>query len=113
MTYVSNELDSWLDKEFLLEISEDIVNLNDYVPKTIELLLPDYNARSKFVLANSELMESETFKIKEILDQMAMGTTWEEHVSIYDEFFEFHPEFSKLIRDKEAYEKWKLEEVPY
>ena len=113
MTYVSDELDSWLNKEFLLEIADEIVKLNDYVPKTIELHLPDYNARSRFVLSNEELMESESFKIKEILDQMAMGTTWAEHVSVYDEFFEFHPEFSNLIKDKGAYEKWRLEEVPY
>ena len=113
MTYISNELDTWLDKEFLLEIADELVNLDDYVPKTIELHLPDYDARSRFVLDNEALMKSESFIRKEILDQMAMGTTGEEHVTVYDEFFEKHPEFSKLIKNKAAYEKWRLEEVPY
>lgn len=113
MTYISNELDTWLDKEYLLEIAEELTELHDYVPKTIELHLPDYEARSKFVLSDKEWVHSEEFIEKEILDQMAAGTTWEEHVTVYDDFFKRHPEFSKLIKDKDAYEKWRLEEVPY
>ena len=113
MTYVSNELDSWLDKEYLLEIADEITELHDYVPKTIELHLPDYEARSRYVLADKEWYTSEEFLRKEILDQMSRGTTWEEHVTVYDEFFDNHPEFSGLIKDREAYEKWRLEEVPY
>ena len=35
MAYVSNELDSWLDKDYLLEIADEITELHDYVPKTI------------------------------------------------------------------------------
>ena len=44
---------------------------------------------------------------------MSGGTTWEEHVTVYDDFFENHPEFSRLIKDRKAYEKWRMEEVPY
>ena len=113
MTYISNELDSWLDKEYLLEIADEITYLHDYVPKTIELHLPDYDARSQFVLADKEWCDSDEFQIKQILDKMAAGTTWAEHVTVYDDFFKNNPEFSGLIKDKQAYEKWRLEEVPY
>lgn len=41
------------------------------------------------------------------------GTTWAEHVTVYDDFFKNHPEFSGLIKNRKAYEKWRLEEVPY
>lgn len=107
------ELDTWLDKDYLNDVADEIVNLNDYVPKTIELHLPDPDARSDFVHSNQQLLDSREFQNKQFLDQMAMGTTWEEHVSIYDDFFKRHPEFSKLIKDRDAYEKWRLEEVPY
>ena len=113
MTYVSNELDTWLDKEYLLEIADELTKLHDYVPKTIELHLPDYEARSRFVLSDEAWYTSEEFVRKEILDQMAAGTTWEEHVTVYDDFFKRHPEFSKLIKDKDAYQKWREKEVPY
>lgn len=107
------ELDSWLDKDYLNAISNDIVTLDDYVPKTIELHLPDYGARSDFVHSHPKLLHSPEFQNKQFLDQMAMGTTWEEHVSIYDEFFKKHPEFLKLIKNQDAYEKWREKEVPY
>ena len=113
MLYISKELDSWLDKDFLLEVADDITHLEDFVPSTIELHLPDYEARKNFALSKQDMIESDWFIQKEILDQMAMGTTWEEHVTVYDEFFENHPEFSGLIKDREAYEKWREEEVPY
>lgn len=113
MTYISNELDTWLDKEFLLEVADQITELEDFVPSTIELHLPDYEARKKFAFSKPEMIESEEFERKEMLDQMAACTTWEEHVTVYDDFFENHPEFSRLIKDREAYEKWRLEEVPY
>lgn len=113
MLYISKELDSWLDKDYLLEISDEITNLEDFVPSTIELHLPDYEARKNFALSKREMITSEEFLEKEILDQMAAGTTWEEHVTVYDDFFKNHPEFSGLIKDREAYEKWRLEEVPY
>ena len=113
MTYISNELDTWLDKEYLLEISNELTYLHDYVPKTIELHLPDYEERSRFVLSDEEWYTGDEFVRKEILDQMAGGTTWEEHVTVYDDFFKRHSEFSRLIKDKSAYEKWRLEEVPY
>ncbi|WP_407422528.1 hypothetical protein [Methanobrevibacter sp.] len=113
MTYVSTQLDSWLDKDYLISISDKIVELNDLVPKIIEMHLPNYDDRKKFLNSNFELIDSDEFQLKQILDQRAGGTTWEEHVTIYDDFFKRHPEFSKLIKDKEAYEKWKLEEVPY
>lgn len=108
-----NELDSWLDKDYLKTIAEDIVNLMDYVPKTIELHLPNYEDRSKFVHAHSNLLNSQEFQNKQFLDQMSGGATWKEHVGIYDEFFKKHPEFSKLIKDKVAYGKWREKEVPY
>lgn len=41
------------------------------------------------------------------------GKTWVEHVTVYDDFFKNHPEFSGLIKNRKAYEKWRLEEVPY
>lgn len=102
-----------MDKEYLLEIADELVNLEDFVPSTIELHLPDYEARKRFAFSKPKLIRSEEFIEKEILDQMAAGTTWEEHVTVYDDFFKRHPEFSKLIKDKDAYEKWRLEEVPY
>ena len=40
---------------------------------------------------------------------MATNTTWEEHVGVYDDFFRKHPEYSKLIKDENAYRKWRLE----
>ena len=107
------ELDSWLDKDYLNSIADDLVTLRDYIPKTIELHLPDYEARSNFIHSNPKLLNSVEFQNKQFLDQMAMDATWEEHVSIYDDFFKSHPEFSNLIKDKDAYEVWKLEEVPY
>ena len=113
MTYISKELDSWIDKEYLLEIANEITELEDFVPSTIELHLPDYDARVKFAFSKPEMIESDEFLRKEMLDQMAGGTTWEEHVTVYDDFFQKHPEFSGLIKDKEAYEKWKMKEVPY
>lgn len=113
MAYISNELDTWLDKDYLLEIVDELTVLHDYVPKTIELHLPDYEARSQFVLSDEPWYTSDEFARKEILDQMSGGTTWEEHVTVYDDFFENHPEFSRLIKDRKAYEKWRMEEVPY
>ena len=106
------DLGSWLDKDYLNEISMDIVQLKDYVPKDIELLLPNYELRSSFLDKNSYLITDE-FQDKQILDQCAAGTTWEQHVSIYDEFFRKHPEFSKLIKDKKAYSIWKCSEPYY
>ena len=106
-----NALDSWLDKEFLFEIADEIVCLNDYVPKDIELQLPDYELRSSF-LDNHDFLIDDEFHKKQILDECAADTTWEEHVSIYDEFFTKHPEFFKLIRDEEKYFSWK-ENKPY
>ena len=111
--YVSNELDSWLNQEYLLEIADDLVELEDYVPKTIEYHLPNYDDRFRFVQSKPEWYQSDEFVEKELLDQMAGGASWEEHITVYDEFFERHPEFSQLIRDKSAYEKWRLEEVDY
>jgi hypothetical protein len=113
MTYISNELDTWLDKEFLLVVADQITELEDFVPSTIELHLPDYEARKDFAFSKPEMIESKEFERKEMLDQMAAGTTWEEHVTVYDDFFENHPEFSRLIKDRKAYEKWRMEEVPY
>ena len=113
MTYISKELDSWLDKDYLLEIADELTVLHDYVPITIELHFPDYEARSRFVLADEDWYMGDEFVRKEILDQMAGGATWEEHVTVYDDFFKSHPEFSGLIKDRKAYEKWRLEEVPY
>lgn len=113
MRFISDELDSWLDEEYLLTIEDDLIELEDYIPKTIELHLPNYDKRSEFLDSNFELVDSDDFQNKQILDQMAMGTTWEERVFIFDDFFKRHPEFSGLIRDKKAYENWKLEEVPY
>ena len=58
--------------------------------------------------------KSRNWKIlSQVLDQMSCGTTWEEHVTVYDDFFKSHPEFSRLIKDKDAYDKWRAEEVPY
>ena len=106
-----HELDSWLDRDYLYEISDDIVQLKDYVPKNIELLLPDYELRSSFLDKNKYLIDDE-FQDKQILDQGAAGTTWEQHVSVYDDFFRRHPEFSKLIKNQQAYSKWK-QNKPY
>ena len=75
--------------------------------------LPDYEKTSQFVLSDVAWYTSEEFIRKEILDQMSGGTTWQEHIAVYDDFFKNHPEFSKLIKDKEAYEKFRREEVPY
>jgi hypothetical protein len=113
MTYISNELDTWLDKEYLLEIADQITELEDFVPSTIELHLPDYEARKKFAFSRPDMIESDEFSRKEMLDQMSGGTTWEEHITVYDDFFKSHPEFSRLIKDKDAYDKWRAEEVPY
>jgi hypothetical protein len=113
MRYISKELDSWLDKEYLAEIADELTVLHDYVPKTIELHLPDYDDRQRFVLSDKAWYTSDEFQRKEMLDQMAAGATWEEHVTVYDDFFKRNPQFSKLIKDKQAYEKWRLEEVPY
>ena len=105
------ELDSWLDKDYLIEIREEIVNLEDYVPKSIELNLPNYERRSEFLDSHDYLLDDE-FLEKQILDQRAAGTTWEEHISIYKDFFRKHPQFKKLIKDMKAYEKWMMEEPP-
>ena len=113
MMYISKELDSWLDKDYLLEVADQITTLEDFVPSTIELHLPDFEARKNFANSRPKMVYSEEFQIKQILDQMAMGTTWEEHVTVYDDFFKDHPEFSGLIKDREAYAKWREEEVPY
>lgn len=96
---------TWLDTEYLLEI----VNLHDYVPKTIGLYLLDYEVRSHYVLSDESWYTSDEFVKKEILDQIVAETTWEEHVSVYDDFFNKLPEFSKLINDKSIYDKWRLE----
>ena len=111
LTEPPKELDSWLDKDFLIKISEEIVNLEDYVPKSIELNLPNYEERSDFLDAHEYLVDDE-FLDKQILDQRAAGTTWEEHISIYQDFFRKHPQFKKLIKDQDAYDKWMLEEPP-
>lgn len=102
----SKELDSWLNKDYLNQIAEEIVNLNDYVPSIIESLLPDPGARKRYVVANVDLRESDYFLDKQILDQ---STIWEDYVTLYDDFFDKHPEFSKLIKSKEVYNKWRTE----
>lgn len=113
MKYISEELDSWLDKEYLKTIEKELTVLDDYVPKTIELHFSDYDARCRYLDLNEEMVRSDEYQIKQIIDQRAKGATWEERVTIFDEFFERHPEYSKLIKDKEAYEKWRVEEVDY
>lgn len=113
MRYISQELDSWLNLEFLVSIADDIVNLKDFVPKTIELHLPNYEERKSFLLSCVDLIDSDAFQDRQILDQMAAGTTWDEYVGLYDEFFKNHPEFIGLIKDMDAYNEWKREEVPY
>ena len=40
--YMDAEIDSWFDQEYLQTIAEEITTLVDYVPKDIELKLPDY-----------------------------------------------------------------------
>ncbi|WP_295588851.1 hypothetical protein [uncultured Methanobrevibacter sp.] len=106
------EIECWLDINYLNEISDEIVNLEDYVPKDIELFLPDYELRSSFLDNHDYLIDNE-FHTKQILDQGAAGTTWQEHVSVYDDFFRKHPEFSKLIKNQQAYSTWKQEEPYY
>ena len=78
-----------------------------------KILSQDYEARKKFAFSRPDMIESDEFSRKEMLDQMSGGTTWEEHVTVYDDFFKSHPEFSRLIKDKDAYDKWRAEEVPY
>ena len=104
------QLNSWLDKEYLNLVVEDLVNLNDYVPLTLILLLPDSGARKRFVVANMDLRNSNDYFKKQLLDQ---SPNWEDYVSGYDNFFKCHPEFLKLIKDKDAYEYWRLNEVDY
>ncbi|MCR5026170.1 MAG: hypothetical protein K6A34_01830 [Methanobrevibacter sp.] len=104
------ELDSWLDDKYLKLFANDLVNLNDYVPSTIVLLLPDPGARKRFVVANMALRNSNDYFKKQLLDQ---SSNREDYVSLYDAFFNNHPEFSKLIKDKVAYEKWKVDDVPF
>lgn len=71
--YVSKRIDSWLDKDYLISISDEIINLEDYVPKLIELHLPDYNKRKEKVSTMKSLMCSETFQLNQVIDQMAAG----------------------------------------
>lgn len=104
------QLNSWLDKEYLNLIANDLVNLNDYVPSTIVLLLPDPGARKRFVEANIDLRDSPDFFKKQLLDQ---SSYWEDYVFGYDNFFKCHPEFIKLIKDKDEYEHWRLNDVNY
>ena len=111
--YVSKRIDSWLDRDYLIKISDEIINLEDYVPKLIELHLPNYDKRKEKVTGMNNLIYSDEFQLNQVIDQMAAGTTWDEHVALYDEFFEKHPEFFKLIKDKKAYDNWHLEEPPF
>ena len=104
------ELNSWLDKKYLNSIANDLVNLNDYIPLTIVLLLPNPGARNRFVTAHMDLRDSHDYFEKQLLDQSPYR---EDYVSGYDIFFNNHPEFSKLIGDKLAYEKWKVTDVPF
>lgn len=100
------EINSWLNKEYLIEISDALISLNDFVPQTIILHLPDPGARKRFVTANVDLRESNYLFEKHIQERTDI---WEDYVSLFDEFFERHPEFSKLIESKEVYNKWRTE----
>ena len=102
------ELNSWLDKDYLNQIAKDLVNLTDFIPLTIELLLPDYNARKRFLFANMHLICDDEYDTFSAID--SYPTDKEQYASIYDLFFERHPEFLGLIKDKQAYEEWKLDD---
>ncbi len=97
---------SWIDKEFMESIADEIISLKDYVPKAIEKGLPDYEKRKRWV-NNHKRIINDDFREKQIIDQCAAGTTWEEHVMIYDEFFEKYPQYKDIIKDEEKYKKWK------
>ena len=107
--YMEREIDSWFNEEYMKIVANEIVTLLDYVPKDIELKLPDYEARNEFLEQNHEFTSSDYYQITQIADQMAANTTWEEHVGVYDDFFRKHPEYSELIKDENAYRKWRLE----
>ncbi len=110
--YMDAEIDSWFDQEYLQTIAEEITTLVDYVPKDIEKKLPDYEKRRKFIAQYQNFLDSDYYQLTQIANQMAGGRTWGEHVGIYDDFFRKHPEYSKLIKDEEAYRKWRLE-IPF
>lgn len=104
------ELNSWIDKDYLNQIADELVNLNDFIPLTIEELLPDFDARKRFRSANYHL-DTDEYMDLEIMNRSADRATY---ALSYDLFFERHPEFLGLIKDKQAYEEWKLnDDIPY
>ena len=57
--YMEREIDSWFNEEYMKIIANEIVTLLDYVPKDIELKLPDYEARNEFLEQNHEFTSSD------------------------------------------------------
>ena len=110
--YIEREIDSWFNYEYFETITDEITTLLDYVPKDIELKLPDYEKRNQFLNKHHEFTSSDYYQLTQIADQMSGGRTWAEHVGIFDDFFRKHPEYSQLIKDEKAYRKWRIE-IPF
>ena len=103
--HIDRDIEPWINEEYLQTIAEEITTLLDYVPKDIELRLPDYEKRSKFLDQYQDFLNSDYYQLTQIADQLAGGRTWFEHVGVYDDFFRKHPEYSQLIKDEKAYRK--------
>ncbi|MBR6023796.1 MAG: hypothetical protein IK044_02375 [Methanobrevibacter sp.] len=47
--YMEREIDSWFNEKYLKTIADEITTLLDYVPKDIELKLPDYEKKKSIL----------------------------------------------------------------
>ena len=100
----------WIDVNYLVEIEDEIVNLNDFVPKEIELCLPDFGKRNKILI---EVVLKDAPKEIEQLYINDQGGPWEEYVNGFHHFFNKYPQYKKLIKDQEKFEEWERQEIDY
>lgn len=56
--YMEREIDSWFNYEYFETITDEITTLLDYVPKDIELKLPDYEKRNQFLNQHMNLHQA-------------------------------------------------------
>ena len=100
-----NFINGWLNKDFLIEIADEIVTLESYVPKELEESLPNYQKRKDFIL-NNDFTYSDEYMESSVDDQLRLED-WNAYVQLYENLFRKYPKLKGLIKDKNEYEKWK------
>ena len=97
-------ISKWLNFEYLHEIEDEIIHLDDYVPIDIECSLHDFDKRIQYIYNKSSIDISKLDELR-IIDQRG---SWDQLVNLYEIFFEKHPEYMNLIIDQKLYNDWKI-----